>query len=88
MTRDIHIYFQFEDRESYEDEDDNAAGTVVKVFTLIQKAEAADEYRTLVTPPFFIQYLTNIYPQWYKGLRHPDFLLFHSHTFQHVKCFV
>jgi hypothetical protein len=54
MTRDIHIYFQFEDRESYEDEDDNAAGTVVKVFTLIQKAEAADEYRTLVTPPFFI----------------------------------
>jgi|tagenome__1003787_1003787.scaffolds.fasta_scaffold13382330_1 hypothetical protein len=54
MTRDIHIYFQFEDRESYEDEDDNAAGTVVKVFTLIQKTEAADEYRTLVTPPFFI----------------------------------
>jgi hypothetical protein len=89
MTRDIHIYFQFEDRESYKDEDDNAAGTVVKVYTLKQKAEAAaDEYRTLVTSPFFIQYLTNIYPHWYKGLRHPDFLLFHSHTFQHVKCFV
>jgi hypothetical protein len=37
MTRDIHIYFQFEDRESYEDEDDNAAGTVVKVLHLYKK---------------------------------------------------
>ena len=54
MTRDIHIYFQFEDRESYEDEDDNAAWHCSQGITLIQKAEAADEYRTLVTPPFFI----------------------------------
>jgi hypothetical protein len=45
MTRYIHVYFQFEDPESHDD-DYNTGSIVVKVVTLIQKAAADEIYNT------------------------------------------
>jgi hypothetical protein len=45
MTRYIHVYFQFEDPESHDD-DYTTCSIVVKVVTLIQKAAADEIYNT------------------------------------------